>query len=326
MTPYCSNKQENEDQEYQCAILDTKREKWFQKWYQISCSINKIQYIIDGQIIRMQVIRIKKNREKLRDYLIKPQIFTNLNQIQYLQWTGNYGKNNNKVGNGVHFGEVKNYRKLQILKVLYFEGYLERNNKKLLQVSIYQVLKYSQFQAFELGEYKNNKKSGKWITVFKNRQIGGGLYNEQGQKEGKWIELSEAFLNGSKATFSYIYKNGKIVGLQDIFFNNKIYGFGFYGEVGSYGVKLGNWVEISNRFKPSSQITYNGRYKYGSKAGRWDIEHKQKIMNGFSGGGIYDEGGDGTKNGIWTELDDKYNYSNQVIHNGYYKNDKKAGL
>lgn len=48
-------------------------------------------------------------------------------------------------------------------------------------------------------------------------------------------------------------------------------------------------------------------------------------INIFSGGGCYDEKGDGIKIGKWIDLDDAFDCENKVTYHGEYYNGKKVG-
>ncbi|CAD8114184.1 unnamed protein product [Paramecium primaurelia] len=109
-------------------------------------------------------------------------------------------------------------------------------------------------------------------------------------------------------------------------------GGGLYDESNN-GCKIGRWEE----FDQISQITCQGNYNNGTKVGRWDIQWKLKsnsqkqdyqIFKMFSGGGSYDEGGNGMKNGNWIYLSEDFvdSYRQQkFIEVGEYKFGKKIG-
>ncbi|CAD8213357.1 unnamed protein product [Paramecium pentaurelia] len=86
---------------------------------------------------------------------------------------------------------------------------------------------WSLAQVYESEEYFNDYKKGTWKYIYKNNIIGGGSYNDSGQRNGKWIELSEGFYKYSQITYKGEYKNGKKVGNWDIFwqmdFGDKLY-------------------------------------------------------------------------------------------------------
>ncbi|CAD8154083.1 unnamed protein product [Paramecium octaurelia] len=64
------------------------------------------------------------------------------------------------------------------------------------------------------GQYKDGKKVGRWDIMFRDEQIGGGSYDDEGYglKIGKWIESTEIFGLGSEITYNGEYQNGKKVG------------------------------------------------------------------------------------------------------------------
>lgn len=49
-------------------------------------------------------------------------------------------------------------------------------------------------------------------------------------------------------------------------------------------------------------------------------------MQNVSGGGAYDEEGDGIKIGKWIELQNKFDCYNQITYTGEYVNGKKVGI
>ncbi|CAD8095946.1 unnamed protein product [Paramecium primaurelia] len=189
------------------------------------------------------------------------------------------------------------------------------------------------------GDYKNGNKVGRWDILFRRDEdcpfifIGGGQYDEEGQglKIGDWIETNELFMDGSQVTFNGQYKNGKRLGRWDILFRNFEYnpfiqiGGGYYDEEG-LGLKIGNWIEISDGFMDGSQVAFNGEYKFGQKVGIWKILYRSSDDNPFSqiGGGQYDEEGNGMKIGSWIEISDEFRNQSQVINNGDYQNGKKV--
>ncbi|CAD8079962.1 unnamed protein product [Paramecium primaurelia] len=193
------------------------------------------------------------------------------------------------------------------------------------------------------GEYKNSKKVGRWNIYFnygENKEMqnlikfnlfsGGGSYDERGDeiKIGHWIELSNGFFDQSQITYNGEYKNGQKAGRWNIYFNqygnNKIIGGGQYDEDGN-GIKIGDWIELSDGFYEYSQITYNGKYQNGKKVGQWNIYHTQFENKKILGGGSYDEKGNGTKIGKWIELTDGFNDYQQVTYIGEYQNGIKVG-
>ncbi|CAK63130.1 unnamed protein product (macronuclear) [Paramecium tetraurelia] len=79
---------------------------------------------------------------------------------------------------------------------------------------------YDNSQVTNVGEYKNGRKVGKWVIMYKGQEIGGGSYEcwAKGDsiKIGTWIELSYGFYDDSQVTYVGEYQNGKKVGNWDI--------------------------------------------------------------------------------------------------------------
>ncbi|CAD8137801.1 unnamed protein product [Paramecium octaurelia] len=186
--------------------------------------------------------------------------------------------------------------------------------------------------AFEVGHYDKDTRIGHWKFIFRNQIIGGGLYEGQGLKTGRWIELSDGFHEKSQIIFSGQYENGNKVGKWDIEYRfNDIMPFqqiggGIY-EYGKANIKKGKWVELNDRFQEYSQVTYKGEYHQNKKIGNWEIWYKdynsqidQKI-----GGGEYDQQVGGMKIGKWIELSDRFSCDSQVTYIGEYKGSNKVG-
>ncbi|CAD8128581.1 unnamed protein product [Paramecium sonneborni] len=189
------------------------------------------------------------------------------------------------------------------------------------------------------GEYQNGQKVGRWDTLFEGQIIAGGYYkNEQpgeNVKIGNWRELSDGFQTDSQIIQYGEYKNGQKVGRWDIEWRKnqnqpfQLIGGGSYGNDGQYGVvKIEKWIEISDEFCDSSQITYVGSYLNGLKFGRWDTYCKQNGENKLIGGGSYENYKEqGTvKNGRWIDICDNYWTYSQITYVGEYQNAKKAGI
>ncbi|CAD8156242.1 unnamed protein product [Paramecium octaurelia] len=182
------------------------------------------------------------------------------------------------------------------------------------------------------GEYKNDKKVGRWNTVAFGIQIGGGSYDEEGIeiKNGTWIELNTKFLEYSQIYYFGDYKNGQKVGKWSTWWNmaneNKEIGGGSYDQ-GNNGMKMGKWIELSEDFQYLSQIIYQGEYLKGKKTGRWDILYRMITNENFTliGGGLFDERGYGIKIGKWIEVNEGFGLNCVVTYNGEYENGKKVG-
>ncbi|CAD8089846.1 unnamed protein product [Paramecium primaurelia] len=309
----------HKNQEQEVDILDQNKKKFVKVKIQITFVKDQdyqILYSKEGVILRKELI--KSNPTNF-------EILTNMEQIQYLQWQGEYGQNRKKIGEW-----RANWKGEGLQKV---GGYYEDGLKEGLWTEPIQNY-WSKAQVFARGEYFHDQRYKRWNYFYQKNIIGGGLYNKHAQKQGKWIELSEYFTDSSQVTHQGEYKNGKKIGRWDIWYkeheNNKqnlIIGGGSFDEKDG-DIKQGYWVEISNRFDYLSQVTYKGEYKNGKKVGRWDIWYKTyeedkpnlKISSGF-----YDEIGEGIKQGHWVELSDGFNYFKQVTYIGEYKNGKKIG-
>ncbi|CAD8094416.1 unnamed protein product [Paramecium primaurelia] len=196
---------------------------------------------------------------------------------------------------------------------------------------------YEDSQVINNGEYKNGKKVGRWVMLYRkgegdqwNQQVGGGLYSDD-IKIGQWIEISDGFRNISKVTYKGEYEYGRKVGKWDIWYmkyegdqKNEQIGGGSYEKEGE-GNKIGYWVEISDGFYEYSQVTYCGDYRIGRKVGKWDIwyrKHDEDQRNKQMGGGHFE---DGIKIGKWIELSEKFRKIQQVIFQGDYALGQKVG-
>ncbi|CAD8214159.1 unnamed protein product [Paramecium octaurelia] len=235
-------------------------------------------------------------------------------------WFKDFGnaKQNNKVGGGSYDEEGKGTK---VGKWIDFDDKFE--NKILIQY---------------IGTYENGQKVGSWnIVWYEKFQIGGGSYDEEGKgtKVGKWIDFDDKFENKKQILYIGTYENGQRVGSWKIFWcgGQQMYQVlqilqTFYSGGGSYdekglGIKVGSWIDLDDGFDQSKQVTYNGEYQNGKKIGRWNINWSkgQQI-----GGGVYDEGGDEIKIGLWIEIDDKFSLQQQLTYIGEYKNGKKVGF
>ncbi|CAD8195692.1 unnamed protein product [Paramecium octaurelia] len=272
----------------------------------------EITYVYNGSILR-----IDKNYEG-------QQQMTNFEQINYLYWKGCYGNNNQRVGywmatwDGEALTDVGGHYN--------DDGRKEGNWVEIL--STFCTLS----QVYEIGEYENGLRKGRWKYVYQNKEIGGGEYCQFGEKKGHWKELQKGFQNCSQVFYHGEYQSSKKFGRWDISWinpiNNKpeLIGSESYDEQRK-GIQVGPQIELSDEFNVYSQITYNGECKNGKKVGRWDIMYREHSNYTFKliGGGSYDELGQGIKIGKWIELFDGFYNNCQVTYNGQYKSGKKVG-
>ncbi|CAD8195818.1 unnamed protein product [Paramecium pentaurelia] len=194
---------------------------------------------------------------------------------------------------------------------------------------------YSLSQVIYQGHYLHGKKSGQWDTMarlsdgLKFAQIGGGFYDKNGKKQGKWVDLCNYFQSYVQILYNGQYQDDLKIGKWDTIFRE--YSSDKYCEIGGgsfdeKGMKIGNWIELSDGFYRECQIIYQGEYQNGLKVGRWEIMYRKKTNDDYQkiGGGLYDPCG--LKDGIWMELENSLSRKTQVSHVGQYKNDKKYGL
>ncbi|CAD8214876.1 unnamed protein product [Paramecium octaurelia] len=287
------------------------RQQLYRNFYTI-VNQQEITYVYNGSILR-----IEKNYEGY-------QQMTNLEQINYLYWQGVYGNNNQRVGYwmatwdgealtnvGGHYND---------------DGRKEGNWVEI--ISTFCALS----QVYEIGEYENGLRKGRWKYVYQNKEIGGGEYSQQGEKLGHWKELQKGFQDCSQVFYQGEYKSCKKFGRWDVSwinpYNNKpeLIGCETYDEQGN-GIQVGNQIELSDEFNVNSQVIYNGEYQNGKKVGRWDIMYREHSNYTFKliGGGLYDELGEGMKVGKWIELFDGFYNHKQVTQCGQYKSGKKVG-
>ncbi|CAD8095970.1 unnamed protein product [Paramecium primaurelia] len=297
------------------------KEHYVYCWDKIRKQLDKTQILItiaqDGQILYLQN-GVKLRNEIIQDNFRSQEIYTNMEQIQYFHWQGEYEKNQRKIGQWTANWNGKVMNKVG--------GYFDNGLKQGLWV---QPIKnyWSQAQVYEIGEYYNDQKRGKWIYIYNDCLIGGGLYNQQAQKKGKWVDLSEEFNDFSQVTYSGEYKKDQKVGRWDILYRNqttqelKLIGGGLYYQ-GFMGIKQGRWIEQSEGFSEYSQVTYNGIYKNSKKFSKWDT-YMNFFGNHIIGGGSYNK--EGQKIRKWKDLNEKFHNYSQVINVGQYKNGNKAG-
>ncbi|CAD8061922.1 unnamed protein product [Paramecium sonneborni] len=227
--------------------------------------------------------------------LKKPEILHNIDQIRHLQWIGEYGNNNKKVGKWIAI-----WKGLQLFGVggLYSDDGKKQGRWKELIPNF-----CDEAQIFESGEYLNDERNGIWKYIYSSTEIGGGLYLENGKKNGLWIELSDNFWNLSQVTYQGEYEQDKKFGKWIIKYHNELIG---QGQFLNNGLKNGDWVEQAPNFYCDCQVTYNGIYKKGKKIAKWDINYRYNSDQPFEqiGGGIYDD--HSLKTGKWIELSEKF--------------------
>ncbi|CAD8213686.1 unnamed protein product [Paramecium pentaurelia] len=159
------------------------------------------------------------------------------------------------------------------------------------------------------------QKIGRWAADWNwNYEGVGGVYSDYGQKQSQWKEMTSNF--GEIKTWNYVQGNNR---LQNSFFENQRWR--------SLQRKQGKnikWIELSDSFSYSSQITYNGEYQDGKKFGVQTTMYRGYVYDEFiqKGGAQFDEN---QKNGEWIELSNYFSDLTQVIYQGHYLLGKKSG-
>ncbi|CAD8130078.1 unnamed protein product [Paramecium sonneborni] len=189
-------------------------------------------------------------------------------------------------------------------------------------------------QVIQCGNYKNDKKIGKWDIKYqkKGKQsfsiIGGGSYDEQGLKSGIWVELNDNFGDYAEILFVGQYQKNVKIGRWDIYQGTKIkntsnkIGGGLYDKQGQ---KYGLWEEISNNFFNKALWLIQKQQEI------WQmVFYNEKSIDVFilyhyknSGGGYYNE--QGLKVGFWEDVSDIFQNYCQITYKGEYYDGKKVG-
>ncbi|CAD8172296.1 unnamed protein product [Paramecium pentaurelia] len=345
-----NNQKLDTEQVFDCEVWNFYNLRWFKKIVQIVTITNENErkYFFDGQLLRI---------ESSKNQSVGFQNFTNLEQLNHLNWSGRYGQLNQKVGKWITTWKGE---------ILRDAGgwYSDDEKKQGLWIELTKNYR-NQAQVYESGYYLDDQRYGMWKYIYDDQLIDAGRYNFQGQKNGKWTQLSDRFCYYSKIKYNGEYKNGKKVGLWNIWYqdeyryNNKLMYFikiktiqVVVGHIMEMVIKLENGLSRVMDFKDShksliletietirklvdgifglsremvrymiqqhSQITYIGEYRKGKKIGRWDIFELGEMI----GGGSYDEL-DSIKIGKWIELSDFFGIRWQTTYNGEYKKGKK---
>ncbi|CAK90514.1 unnamed protein product (macronuclear) [Paramecium tetraurelia] len=296
-------------QEYKCRQWDYYGQKFINTKFLIKFTKEKeIQYIRDGSILRSQ---------NIKNIYVKPEVLSNLEQIQYLRWFGKYNYNNQNVGKWIATWRGEGLRDVG-------GQYSDDGKKKGLWKELipdYWNKTYSQGS----GVYMDGKRRQTWKYIYKDQELCGGEYNENGEKNGNWKEFWQGFWEKSFVINKGEYRNGKKIGKWEMLYKPeddnqyKKIGGGQYDLEGSE-IKTGEWNELREGFWDKSQVIYSGVYDNGKKVGKWEIFYKQQKI----GGGEYDKG-NGIQIGEWIELSEGFWDRSQVTYSGNYQNGKKAG-
>ncbi|CAD8120898.1 unnamed protein product [Paramecium sonneborni] len=288
----------------------------------------QVKYTKDQKIIYSRdeiILRVEENRNSI----FNPETFINIEQIKNLEWQIEKGQGDQDIVKWIALwnGEV----------LMNVGGYCYNGLKQGIWKEL--IKNYSSnSQVYEVGEYNNGIRIGRWFYIYNNKQINHGYYNEEGVKQGKWIELRDRFMDDFQAYYNGEYNiDGKQIGIWEIMYKQD--GEKDYKQIvgGSYHIKenflrkVGTWIELSEGFCSKSQIIYKGEYNiYGQKIDRWNIMYKEfqkKKYKNLGGGNYFGIEKYSIKTGKWTELSDGYDYNKQVTYIGNYDQEgQKTGL
>ncbi|CAD8159247.1 unnamed protein product [Paramecium pentaurelia] len=230
----------------------------------------------------------------------------------------------------IYYGEYKNGKKIGGWNLVYIKFSIDcgsydelgKGNKIGSWIELSDGF-YEYQEIIIYGEYQDGKRVGRWDFEEIGQVIGGGKYNDNGEKIGKWIDLSDESDFSSEITYKGQYKKGNKIGKWGIYFTDgktKQIGGGQYDELDE-GTKIGKWIEISENFSSEKKITYKGVYQNGKKVGRWDTLDQNAVI----GGGSYDKEGNVIKIGKWIEISDGYSMNSKVTYDGEYRDGQKIG-
>ncbi|CAD8128768.1 unnamed protein product [Paramecium sonneborni] len=121
---------------------------------------------------------------------------------------GQYQNNQKKYGKWETLYKEENSQQFQIIAG---GNYDEKGLKTGEWAEVDQRFSYS-CQVIQRGQYFQGKKVGRWNSHFWEKIIGGGLYDDHGQKNGQWIDLDENFSYIRQLVFVGDYKNGFRIG------------------------------------------------------------------------------------------------------------------
>ncbi|CAD8167789.1 unnamed protein product [Paramecium octaurelia] len=308
--------QEEQTKEIECAFWNQKYRGFLKTNFLITFT-KQFQFIYKK--MNGQLIGIDQNSDAQQNLEVK----INYKKTKHLRWFGKQGSNGQK------FGKWQAKWKDEILENVGGE-YSKLGQKQGLWKDIIEDY-WTHAQVYEVGEYLKDQKIGLWKIIYDKEEIGGGQFNNESCKSGNWIELCDNFWDLKQVTYCGEYINGNKIGGWDIQFKNKVQnqniekiGGGSYDVKGS-NLKIGKWIELSDEFYEDNQVSYNGEYQKGFKFGRWNTYLKFDGNYEAIGGGLYDWEGNGKKIGIWIELSEGFNESNQFIFQGEYQNGIKVG-
>ncbi|CAD8073455.1 unnamed protein product [Paramecium sonneborni] len=258
---------------------------------------------------------INKKRDKV---INRPEVLNYLEQIKYLQWSGQQNQNQAKLQNEVQFGMEIKYQILvdiivKIIKIIMKHYTLIMVSSKVLgmnQAKITQRIQQQlQQQIVSMNAENMQMINQSNMELYMKINQCGGVQNVKGLKIGKWIELGDEFRNKSQVFHSGEYINGSKVGLWDIIYKRMdkldIIGGGSYIQKKEGSKKVVMEIELAHELQEKKQVIEQGEYKNGRKTAVKDFMIKnQKIK-------------------IQLKLENGQDDS-LIIYNGQYINGKKV--
>ncbi|CAD8122196.1 unnamed protein product [Paramecium sonneborni] len=157
-----NNKWQERIEEYEGIILDSPDGRLIKTILKIEFTKKKkIKYSSsDGSIYRI---------DQVKDFSKDQEIMLNTEQIKYLQWVGNYDKNQKKYGKWVAIWQGHTLSNIG--------GFYMKNGEK----EGFWMELFEQFQnkarVFQHGEYDNGQKIGYWKYIYRNREIQRDIMN-----------------------------------------------------------------------------------------------------------------------------------------------------
>ncbi|CAD8156343.1 unnamed protein product [Paramecium pentaurelia] len=264
------------------------------------------------------LVYIKNDRifqaEQMTHQLKQNDVVINLELVKHLTSKGQYDQQNNK-----RKGKWKFFWKQQRIDA---GGLYNDNGLKVGKwIELFENF-WEKAKIFYEGEYQDGKKIGQWNSIYLEKIIGGGYFNDDGLKTGKWIELHPNFYELSEMFYVGEYQLGKRIGFWNLINKKKQIGGGVYNE---NGLKDGKWIEPHEHYFNFCQVIFVGSYQNGRKCGKWETLHQQlgNINYIVIGGGVYDDFD--VKNGMWKELHANFQDFSVVINEGLYQDGQKIG-
>ncbi|CAD8211455.1 unnamed protein product [Paramecium pentaurelia] len=269
---------------------------------------NKINYCRDGATLRI---------DQVKDTTNKYQIFQNFEQIQFFQWLGNFGENNQKIGRWTATWKEENLKNVG-------GQYSEDGKKQGLWKEIIKNF-CNHAKVFEVGEYMNGFRKAIWSYLYNDKEIGGGSYDIEGNgiKIGRWIQLSDDFFQQSQVTYNGEFQNGKKIGRWDILFKG-LYQKKFQQILAEVDLmkkeRIVLRLEDGLNYRMDLKIILKQFQMENIKMAKKNQDEKEFKQFGC---GSYNNG---SKTGMWIELKDGFNDYSQITYRGKYKNGNKFGI